>query len=148
MSRRRVLRGGLVVLGLLHLIWGVAAVAAPQRFFESFPGFGPGWTAAYPPFNEHLMVDVGAAFTAFGVLLLAAAVLADRRVTAVVLIGVVVFSAIHLGYHAVRHGELAGPTLAGGLASLLLGVLIPLALLWVDLRTPDRGVRASGGPNA
>ena len=148
MIRRRLLRGGLTVLGLLHLIWGVAAVAAPRRFFDTFPGFGPGWTAAYPPFNEHLMVDVGAAFTAFGVLLLLAAVLVDRRVTAVVLTGVVVFSAIHLGYHAVRHGDLAGATLAASLVSLLLGVLVPLALLWINQCTPDRGVRASGGSSA
>ncbi len=148
MIRRRLLRGGLTVLGLLHLIWGVAAVAAPRRFFDAFPGFGPGWTAAYPPFNEHLMVDVGAAFTAFGVLLLLAATLVDRRVTAVVLTGVVVFSAIHLGYHAVRHGDLAGATLAASLVSLLLGVLVPLALLWINQGTPHRSVRASARSGA
>lgn len=136
MTRGRVLRAGLGLLGLLHLAWGVTAVAAPRWFFDTFPGPGPGWTAAHPPFNEHLMVDVGAAFTAFGVLLLLAAALADRRVTAVVLVGVLVFSAIHLGYHALRPGELVGASLVASLVSLVLGVIIPAGLLWLSLRQP------------
>ncbi len=136
MIRRRILRGGLALLAALHLLWGVAAVAAPRWFFDTFPGAGPGWTAAHPPFNPHLMVDVGAAFTALGVLLLLAAVLADRRVTLVVLAGVVVFSAIHLGYHAWHPGELTGAPLAASTVSLVAGVLVPLALGWLSLRAP------------
>jgi hypothetical protein len=126
---RVVLRGGLALLGLLHLSWGVAAMAAPKRFFDTFPGFGAHWTAAYPPYNQHLMWDVGAAFTTLGVLLLSAAVLADRRVTTVVLLGVIVFSALHLAYHATHRGELTGADLSLSLASLVVGVLAPVALL-------------------
>src|ERR671915_206779 len=66
----------------------------PRWFFEHFPGAGHRWTAAYPPYNEHLMSDVGAAFLALGVLLLMAAWMADRRVTTVVLTGLLVFSAL------------------------------------------------------
>ena len=137
-GRRRLLRAGLAVLGGLHLSWGIAALAAPRRFFEKFPGFGERWTAAYPPYNEHLLTDVGAAFTALGVLLLAAAWLADRRVTRVVLAGVLVFSGLHLGYHAVRHGELAGGSLAASLVSLVAGVVAPAGLWWLSYRTGDR----------
>jgi hypothetical protein len=126
---RGVLRAGLALLGLLHLSWGVSATAAPKWFFDIFPGFGERWTAAYPPYNEHLMVDVGAAFATLGVLLLAAAILADRRVTTVVLLGVIVFSGLHLAFHAGHPGELTGASLSLSLISLVAGVLAPVALL-------------------
>lgn len=134
MTPRRVLLVGLVLLGLPYLAWGVSAVAAPRWFFHRFPGGGLGWTAAHPPYNEHLMVDVGAAFLAFGVLLLLAAALADRRVTAVVLVGVLIFSAVHLVYHAWRPGELAGDSRMLSLVALLVGVVMPVGLLWLNRR--------------
>jgi hypothetical protein len=126
---RVVLRAGLALLGVLHLSWGVAATAAPRWFFDTFPGAGQRWTAAYPPYNEHLMTDVGAAFATLGFLLLVAAVLADRRVTAVVLLGVIVFSGLHLAFHAAHRGELTGSGFSLSLASLVAGVLAPAALL-------------------
>lgn len=135
---RAVLRAGLALLGVLHLSWGVAATAAPRWFFDTFPGFGQRWTAAYPPYNEHLMTDVGAAFAALGFLLLAAAVLADRRVTTVVLLGVMVFSALHLAFHAAHRGELAGSSFSLSLTSLVAGVLAPAALLILARRRAGR----------
>jgi hypothetical protein len=130
-----VLRSGLTLLGLLHLSWGVPAIAAPKWFFDHFPGFGERWTAAYPPYNQHLMTDVGAAFATLGVLLVAAAVMNDRRVTFVVLLGVIVFSGVHVGYHAARHGELTGASFSLSLASLAAGVLLPALLLVLARRS-------------
>jgi hypothetical protein len=131
---RRLVRGGLLVLGLLHLSWGAVATLAPRAFFDGFPGFGRGWTAAYPPYNAHLMTDVGAAFVTLGVLLLAAAWLDDRRVTAVVLLGVLVFSGLHLAFHLRDQGGLVGFDLYASLASLVAGVLAPIALLLLSRR--------------
>lgn len=139
-TTRPVVRGGLGVLALLHLVMGLWAVAAPRSFFDDFPGYGPGWTAAHPPFNEHLTVDLGATFLAFGVLLGLAAVLADRRVTAVVLVGLAVFGAVHLAFHAFEPGELTGRPLLASTISLVLGVLVPLGLLWLNRRTRRGGV--------
>ena len=123
------MRWTLVVLGVFHLLTGVPAVVAPRWFFDGFPGVGQPWTAAYPPYNEHLMTDVGATFTTLGVMLLLAARLMLRRVTDVVLIGVLTFSSLHLLYHASHHGALSGVDLGLSLSSLVLGVLAPLALL-------------------
>ena len=131
----RVVKVGLALLAVVHLVIGVLAIAAPRWFFENFPGYGPGWTAAHPPYNQHLTIDLGATFLAFGVLLALALLLADRRVTAVVLVGLVVFSAVHLGYHLLRPGDLAGPPLVAGTVSLAVGVLVPLGLLWLNRRT-------------
>jgi uncharacterized membrane protein len=128
------------ILGLLHLAWGVGAVAAPRWFFDNFPGFGRHWTAAYPPYNEHLMTDVGAAFLTLGVILLIAAFLRDRKVTNVVLIGLLVFSAVHLAFHSRHPGELTGTDLAASLTSLALGVAVPGIILLMDLaRSRRRG---------
>lgn len=129
-----VVRTGLILLGVLQLSWGVPAVVAPRWFFDNFPGLGHGWTAAYPPYNAHLMTDVGAAFVALGVLLLAAAWLADRRVVAVVLVGVLVFGTLHLIFHLRDHGTLTGDELTISLASLGLGVFLPGALLLLTPR--------------
>ena len=129
-------RAGLILLGLLHLSWGVPAVLAPRWFFDTFPGFGLAWTAAYPPYNAHLMTDVGAAFTTIGVLLLLAAWLDDRRVTTVVLVGVLIFSTLHLVFHLRDHGLLHGFDLGASLTSLAAGVLAPVALLLLSGRKP------------
>lgn len=134
-AARPVVRAGLGVLAVPHLLMGLWAVAAPRSFFVGFPGYGPGWTAAHPPFNEHLTVDLGATFLAFGVLLGLAAVLADRRVTAVVLVGLAVFGGVHLTYHLLEPGELAGRPLLASTISLVLGVVMPLGLLWLNRRT-------------
>ncbi|BCB85816.1 hypothetical protein [Phytohabitans suffuscus] len=128
------IRGGLVLLGALHLSWGVPATLAPRWFYDSFPGLGRAWTAAYPPYNEHLVTDLGATFTTLGVLLLLAAWLADRKVTAVVLCGVLVFSTLHLAFHLREHGMLAGVDLVAATVSLVMGVVFPASLLVLDLR--------------
>ncbi|WP_211588528.1 hypothetical protein [Allorhizocola rhizosphaerae] len=119
----------LIILGALHVSWGVPAVVAPRWFYENFPGAGRRWTAAYPPYNEHLMSDVGAAFLTLGVLLLMAAWMAERRVTMVALTGLLVFSTLHLVYHARERGLMSGPDLGASLVTLALGVIIPLAML-------------------
>jgi hypothetical protein len=131
----RAVRAGLTLLGVLHLSWGIPAVLAPRWFFDTFPGLGHAWTAAYLPYNAHLMTDVGAAFLTLGVLCLLAAALADRRVTVVVLIGLLVFSTVHLVFHLADHGALAGADLWVSLAALGLGVLLPGALLAATLRS-------------
>lgn len=129
------------ILGVLHLSWGVGAIAAPRWFFDNFPGFGRHWTAAYPPFNEHLMTDVGAAFLTLGVMLLIAAAMRDRKVTNVVLIGLLVFSAAHLLFHSRHPGNLTGADLVASLVSLALGVVIPgLILLVSAARRPRREI--------
>lgn len=133
------MRWALVILGAFHISWGVPAVLAPRWFYANFPGFGHRWTAAYPPYNEHLMTDVGAAFTALGVILLIAAWLLDRKVTMVVLIGLLVFSALHLVFHLSDAGHLAGADLVLSLLTLAAGVVLPLVLLVLNARSPRPG---------
>ncbi len=140
---RWVVRVGLGVLSALHLWWGAWAIVNPRGFFDTFPGFGRRWTAAYPPFNEHLVSDLGAIFVTLGVLLGLAAIVDDGKVTAVVLAGAVTFGALHLAFHVTHHGTLTGADLSLSLASLVPGVLAPIALLVTD-RLVRRRARDAG----
>jgi hypothetical protein len=122
-------RGAIAALGLIELLWGGWAYLAPASFFTDFPGFGHAWTGAYPPYNQHLTSDLGATFLTLGALLAIAAWRDDRRVDTVVLVGVLVFNALHLAYHAAHRGELTRPEYAESLLALIFGVLIPIGLL-------------------
>lgn len=138
-----VVRGGIAVLALVNLWWGAWARFAPRNFFDMFPGFGRRWTAAYPPYNEHLVTDVGSAFLTLAFLLAMAAVLNDRRVRWVVLAGVLVFNTLHLGFHAADRGTMGAFDFGVSLASLIAGVLVPAALLVMSVLA-DR--RSAGSP--
>jgi hypothetical protein len=126
-------RVGLGLLALINAWWGGWARFAPRHFFDTFPGFGHQWTAAYPPYNEHLVTDLGSTFLTLAFLLGAAAVLDQRAVRWVVLAGVIVFNALHLEFHALHAGLLSGLDLGASLTALALGVVGPLALLVLDV---------------
>ncbi|MGE5829669.1 MAG: hypothetical protein ACM30G_15115, partial [Micromonosporaceae bacterium] len=131
-DRTLLIRAVVGLLALANLWWGVWARFAPRHFFDTFPGFGQHWTAAYPPFNEHLVTDLGSTFLTLGFLLAVAAVLDDRRVRAVVLAGVLIFNTLHLVFHASHPGTLGGSSLGASVTTLALGVVVPAALLLLD----------------
>ncbi len=132
MRATTVVRVSMGLLGAVHASWGVWARLFPAQFFENFPGFGRRWTAAYPPYNEHLVTDVGAAFLTLAFLLVAGAVVNNYAVRTVALFAVAVFSVLHLDFHARETGAMAGADLALSLVSLVLGVLVPAGLLLID----------------
>jgi hypothetical protein len=114
----------------LYLWWGLWARIAPHHFFDRFPGLGHHWTAGYPPYNEHLVTDLGASFLTLALLSGIAAAVDDRRVRRVVLAAVFLFNLLHLSFHATHAGRLAGLDFAASVAALALGVLGPV-LLWL-----------------
>lgn len=134
----RWLRGGLVGLAALALLPGVWGTIWPRSFFDDFPGAGNAWVAAFPPYNEHLVRDVGAFYLGYGVLLLAAALVTRRRLVQVSLVAWLVATIPHGIFH-VRHLD-ALETTQAVTQSVLLGamVLLPLWLLWLSARMPWR----------
>jgi hypothetical protein len=122
-------RLGLLVLAATAAFPGVWALVSPHSFFNDFPGLGLHWVSSLPPFNEHLIRDVGSFYVAFAVLLAAAASSGDRRLSRVALLSWLVFSVSHLiwhGQHVVGEGtaDRWGPTITLGA-----GVLLTLFLL-------------------
>lgn len=124
-GRRRAekrVRWGLLFLSGSALYPGVWGLFAPESFFRDFPGFGFSWVQDLPPYNEHLVRDVGAFFLAFGVLFLGAAVIMDRRLTQVVLSAWLVFAVPHLIFHLADSDVLQ---------KLMLGLTVLVALLLI-----------------
>ena len=141
--RAWLVRVGLAALAAVNAWWGAWAYAAPRNFFDTFPGFGHHWTAAYPPYHEHLVADLGSTFLTLAALLAAAAVVPDRRVRAVVLGGVLVFNTLHLAFHLSHHEGMAAFDATASLTSLALGVIAPIALLLLDALVTPRRTRST-----
>jgi len=59
----------LAFLALTTLITGAWALFAPLSFFTTFPAPGHPWVALLPPYNEHLVRDVGEFNLGFALLL-------------------------------------------------------------------------------
>jgi hypothetical protein len=128
-------RLGMAVLAAINAWWGAWARFAPRHFFDTFPGFGHHWTAAYPPYNDHLVTDLGATFLTLAFLLGIGAALRDRTVRWVVLAGVGLFNLLHLSYHAIHFGAMAGIDVGASLTTLALGVVVPAVLLLLNRST-------------
>nr|BFE64374.1 hypothetical protein GCM10020063_089000 [Dactylosporangium thailandense] len=125
---RPVRRLGFTALGLLNLAWGAWAVAAPRHFFGTFPGFGLHWTASYPPFNQHLTVDLGATMLTLATLFFGAAIADQPAVSWLAGIATAVFGILHFGYHALHAGHMGTADRVLSLLSLIGGAVVPPAL--------------------
>jgi hypothetical protein len=127
-----VVRWVMAAFGAVYAWWGIWARVWPANFFADFPGLGHRWTAAYPPYNDHLVTDLGGAFLTLAFLLLAAAVVDNRAVRTLALLGTGVFGALHLSFHLTEQGQMPGGDYATSIVALALGVLVPVALLVLD----------------
>lgn len=134
MGRRSWIRLGLVVLAVPSLEVGLWAVVATSNWFAEFPGFGRQWTAAEPPFNEHLATDAGAGFLAVGVVLGLAAWWLERRLVIAALVGALAFMVPHALYH-LSNRVLDGVDAALSCGSLLGQVTVATVLLAAVVRS-------------
>ncbi|GAA2587006.1 hypothetical protein GCM10010399_16220 [Dactylosporangium fulvum] len=132
-------RAGFGALGLVNLVWGFWAVVAPAHFFATFPGFGLHWTSAYPPYNQHLTVDLGATMLTLAVLFTGAMLVDRPPVSWLAGIATAVFGTLHFGYHALHAGHMGTSDRVLSLLSLVGGALLPPALAATHhLRTGPR----------
>ncbi|WP_051759480.1 hypothetical protein [Herbidospora cretacea] len=91
------LRGGLLALAALQTLVSVWQYVFPRSFYDDFPT-----VSLDPPYNEHLLSDVGGLGLALTAMLFHAAWVMDRRVVVSALIGYVVYAGTHFLFH-VRH---------------------------------------------
>jgi hypothetical protein len=117
--------GILGVLATVQAVVGTWALAAPRAFYDGFPLPGHPWVALLPPFNEHLVRDVGALNLAVAVVLTGAALRADRATVRLAATAGLVVAVPHTAYHALH---LAGFPPADALAQTT-GMVVHLALL-------------------
>ena len=135
--------GVAVTLGAPQLVVGLWAVLAPKNWFESFPGFDPRLVAAEPPYNKHLATDAGAGLLATAIVLLVAALWANRAAIQTALLAYVAFTVPHVVYHATNPADaLTGFQNVLNVFSLGSGLVLAAVFAW-GLRMASEPTSAS-----
>lgn len=108
---------------------GLVAAFAPRTFYDDFPYVGH-WVDRLPPYNEHLVTDVGALYVGFALVLAWAAAMLRRELVQAACWGWIVFSVLHFVFH-MRHLDGFGTGDAvQELVSLAVVIALPLIALW------------------
>jgi hypothetical protein len=130
-----------VALGLLALnaaAVGVPAAFVPRRFYDDFP-FLASWVDLLPPYNAHLVTDVGEFYLAFAILFAWAAARPARELVIPLCVAWAVAAALHLRFHVTHLGGFGTADAIAQTASLALVVVLPFAAL-LALRQPSRNL--------
>lgn len=129
-----VARGLAGAIGVLFVIIGCWATFAPSNWYLQFPGFGRQWAMSEPPFNSHLVTDLGGFYLAAGITALVAAAAGRRGCLFAAGLVAAIESVPHFVFHATRHHHFA--TTADAIVSLcflvaqFLAGLIVVRLTW------------------
>ncbi len=134
MSRPSLCRAALLVLVAYCLILGLVAVVTPHTFFADFP-FLAHWVERLPPYNEHLVTDVGGLYLGFAVVLLFAAWRPERTLVLAACCGFLVFAVPHLIYHALNLQNFGAIDGAAELAALASLTVPPTLAIWASSPT-------------
>ncbi len=100
-------RAGLLALAAVPAIQALWMLLAPRGFYDDFPGLGRSWLPPVGVYDEHLARDVGAAQLGMAVVLIAAAVLLERRIVQAALLAFLAASLPHFAYHLTTTGSYA-----------------------------------------
>jgi hypothetical protein len=120
------------LLGLMcgyALFLGAIAAFAPHTFYDDFP-FLAHWVERLPPYNEHLVTDVGGLYLGFAVLFGWAAWKCERTLALAVSSAFLLVGALHVIFHATHlqgFGTVEGAAEIAALASLLVP---PAIVIW------------------
>lgn len=129
MQKQRIIRTALILLFGTALLIGLTATVLPKTFYEDFP-FLANWVNLLPPYNEHLVTDVGGLYLGFAVLFAWAAWTLEPVLSRAVCVAWLLTASLHLFFHA---GHLEGFGTADALAeifSLALLLVPPALVLW------------------
>ena len=93
------LRVTLACLAFSAAVPGLQATISPSAFYDGFP-FGRAWVQMLPPYNEHLIRDVGNYKLAFAILFAWAAWRPSRELVVPLASAWSVAALLHAVYHA------------------------------------------------
>lgn len=127
------IRAGLIFLAVTQGAAGLVQLFAPKFFFDDFPTSATPWVSLLPPYNEHLMRDVGALTLAYVLVLAAAAIWPEPKLVRVALAANLMFTVPHFVFHATHLDHYPTGSAIGQTVALGFGVLIPAALLAVSV---------------
>ncbi|MGC1166848.1 MAG: hypothetical protein WA862_12145 [Solirubrobacterales bacterium] len=129
-------RAALAFLFVSALVIGLTATVAPRTFYDDFP-FVAQWVELLPPYNEHLVTDVGGLYLGFAVLFAWAAWTLERTLVRAVSVAWLLTATLHLVFHS---GHLDGFGAADAIAELVTLALLlapPPIAIWGT--GPDHG---------
>ena len=119
------------MLGISALAIGLPASFAPETFYTDYPFF-TALVKLLPPYNEHLITDIGGLYLGFGVMFLWATFQPARQLIIPLCTAWIVAQALHFAFHI---SHLTGFTTTDavaqqiGLAVYLVLAIIPIAML-------------------
>lgn len=139
---------GLWLLVVSQVVVGLWAQLAPLSFYGDFPLPGNPWVALLPPYNEHLVRDVGGLSLALTVVLGAVAVRVERRPTQVATVAFLVYTVPHAVFHTLHlahfpPGDAIGQTVGFGVE-----IAVALAVLALSPRLPEARGPGSDQPES
>lgn len=129
MNSPRSARLALAFLFFAALTIGLTAAAAPRTFYDDFP-FVTSWVELLPPYNEHLVTDVGGLYLGFALLFAAAAWTLDRTLVRAVCAAWLLAATLHLLFHAGHLGGFGTADAIAEIASLALLLAPPPIAIW------------------
>jgi hypothetical protein len=122
-------RIALAILLLSAASIGLLATLAPHVFYADFP-FVSHWVDLLPPYNEHLVTDVGGLYLGFAVLFAWAARTLQPTLVRAACWAWLLAEALHLGFHATHLDGFGTADAIAQLASLAF-LLVPAAVaIW------------------
>ena len=129
-------RAALGFLFLSAVVIGLTAAALPRTFYDDFP-FVAQWVELLPPYNEHLVTDVGGLYLGFAVLFAWAAWTLERTLVRAVCVAWLLTATLHLVFHS---GHLDGFGTADAIAELVtLALLLTPPPIAVWATNPGQG---------
>ncbi len=122
-------RVALLVLLVSVLAVGLPATFAPESFYGDFP-FVRHWVDLLPPYNEHLVTDVGGLYLGFAMLFAWAAWTLQPTLVRAACSAWLLTAAIHLFFHATHLENFSTGDAVAELASLAFLLAPPLVAIW------------------
>lgn len=122
-------RVALAILVVSTLLVGLPATLAPRTFYDDFP-FVAHWVDLLPPYNSHLVTDVGGLYLGFAVVFAWAARSLQPTLVRAACSGWLLTASIHFFFHATHLDDFGTADAVAELVSLGFLLLPPLAAIW------------------
>jgi L-ascorbate metabolism protein UlaG (beta-lactamase superfamily) len=123
----------LLVLAAAALSVGIPATIAPGAFYNHYPFIGQ-WVDRLPPYNQHLVTDVGEFELAFGLLFLWSARSRHPALLGPVCLVWALSQTVHAIYHATHLGHFPTADAAGEMLGFFVLVALALAAIWLSVQ--------------
>jgi hypothetical protein len=122
-------RVALALLAFAALSVGLPAALFPHTFYSDFP-FLAHWVDRIPPYNEHLVTDVGGLYLGFAVIFAWAAWKPEPTLVRAACTGWLLAATLHLIFHATHLDDFDTADAIAELTSLAFLLIPPPVAIW------------------